>query len=199
MESAHRPRALYFEYGCSRANVPIGANMRALWCILLLSTVPCEGHDVSVFRVDDHVYRGRQPAREDFAELARMGIKTILDLRGGPIHEPRERKEVEAAGMQYVSVRLSGIFGPKDAQIAKILSLLQDSRRTPVFIHCRRGDDRVGEVIACYRMAHDHWTNQQAMQEARRSGMSRLEVLMRRYVMHFNPARLPAAARDALP
>jgi hypothetical protein len=33
-------------------------------------------------------------------ELAHLGIKTVLDLRGAMIHKPREGKLVQAAGMQ---------------------------------------------------------------------------------------------------
>jgi protein tyrosine/serine phosphatase len=109
-----------------------------------------------------------------------MGIKTVLDSRGGRFHSPRERKLVEAAGMQYVSIRLSGIWEPKKTRIVRILALLEDPARAPMFVHCRRGDDRVGLVIACYRIAHDHWTNERALKEARMDGISPLEVLMRR-------------------
>jgi tyrosine-protein phosphatase SIW14 len=139
------------------------------------------------YRIDDHVYRGNQPKAGDFDELARMGIKTVLDLRGGSIHRPWERKLVEAAGMHYVSVRLSGIWEPKEGQIARIVELLEDPAYTPVYVHCRRGDDRVGLVIACYRIAHDHWTNAQALREARLDGINPLEVLMKRYILHFDP------------
>ncbi len=148
------------------------------------------GAEVSIHRIDEHVYRGRQPKGGDFPELASMGIKTVLDLRGGSIHKPHEKKRVEEAGMRYISIRLSGIFEPHDRQIAAILAVLEDPARGPVFVHCRRGDDRLGTVIACYRMHHDHWTNQQALDEASQLGLSRFEVLMRRYIRHFDPGRV---------
>jgi hypothetical protein len=44
-------------------------------------------------------------------------------------------------------------------------------------------------VIACYRIAQDHWTNAEALAEARRNGLFPLELLMRRYVLHFQPER----------
>lgn len=180
-----------------------GKVMKTAWCALLLAAgLSARAEVLHLRRVDDHIYRGRQPKKEDFADLARMGIKTVLDLRGGMIHKPRERKLVEAAGMQYVSIRLSGLFPPKNQQIARILELLEDPQRGPVFVHCRRGDDRVGLVIACYRIAHDHWTNQQALAEASRMGISRFEVLMRRYIRRFDasmarghgPAGAPSGA-----
>jgi len=119
-----------------------------------------------------------------------MGIKTVLDLRGGSIHKPKEKKWVEAAGMQYVSIRLSGLFPPKERQMAEILALLEDRARGPVFVHCRRGDDRAGMVIACYRIAHDHWTNRKALEEARHVGLSPFEPLMRRYILKFDASKL---------
>jgi protein tyrosine/serine phosphatase len=162
------------------------------YCCTLLAAASllAAAAEPKISRVDDHLYRGRQPRRDDFPALKKMGIRTVLDLRGGPIHKPREQKEVEGAGMHYISIRLSGIFAPSYDQMNRILAVLQDLSRAPVFVHCRRGDDRVGMVIACYRIVHDHWTNEQALAEAREHGISRFEVLMREYVRHFNPSRI---------
>jgi tyrosine-protein phosphatase SIW14 len=151
-----------------------------------------------VRKIDDNVYSGRQPSRQEFAELKQMGIRTVLDLRGGMIHSPHERKLVQAEGMNYVSIRLSGFWEPRDRQIARILSILQDPAQSPVFIHCRRGDDRTGLVVACYRIAHDHWSNQKAIEEAKTGHLNILEVLMRRYINHFDAQKVQAlAACDA--
>ena len=169
--------------------------MKTVWCSLLLAVCVSaqEGtSDLHLRRIDDHVYGGRQPKEADFAALKQMGIKTILDLRGGSIHRPRERKWVQAAGMQYFSVRLSGIFPPRKAQIAQILALLEDPEKGPFYVHCRRGYDRVGMVIASYRIAHDRWTNNQAMAEAHSFGLNRFELLMKRYILKFDPSTLPA-------
>ncbi len=146
-----------------------------------------------LYRVDDHIYRGKQPNPEQFSQLAHMGIKTVLDLRGGRFHKPRERKRVEAAGMQYISMRLSGITAPKDRQIAQILAVLDDPKRWPIFMHCWRGDDRVGLVIACYRMTHDHWSHEQALEEARRLGLNPVEFLLRHYIRNFDADRMRAS------
>jgi tyrosine-protein phosphatase SIW14 len=167
--------------------------MKTAWCALLLAVCVPARAELQIHRIDDRVYRGRQPKEGDFAELAHMGIKTVLDLRGGMLHKPRERKWVEAAGMQYVSVRLSGLFPPKERQMATILALLQDRARGPVFVHCRRGDDRAGMVIACYRIAHDRWTNQRALDEARSLGISRFEPLMQRYIEKFDASKMQLA------
>jgi len=156
-------------------------------CVSLVAERP------HIRRFNDHIYYGKQPNKEEFTNLARVGIKTVLDLRGGRIHKPRDEKRVEAAGMQYISIRLSGLFPPKDAQIVSVLAVLEDPTRQPVFVHCWRGVDRVGLVLACYRIAHDHWLNKQALAEARRDGLNPVELLLQRYIRHFDPARVGVA------
>lgn len=162
--------------------------MRACCALLLALCVTAPAEIKHFDRINDDIYRGTQPKKEDYPKLSQMGIRTVLDLRGGLIHKPKERKRVEAAGMRYISIRLSGIFPPKGRQIAQILSVLEDPKNAPIFIHCRRGADRVGLVIACYRMVHDHWTNAEALAEARHQRLNPLEVLMRRYVREFDPS-----------
>ena len=137
-------------------------------------------------QVDAHLFRGAQPAANDFQALARMGIKTVLDLREES-HAPAEAKLVEAAGMRYISLPMSGLIAPSDDQIARALAILDDSTSGPVFVHCRRGADRTGTVIACYRIAHDGWQNRQALDEASTFGMSWAEQSMRSYVLHYHP------------
>lgn len=162
---------------------------RSCCALLLAACFFAQAAGLQIHRVDAHIYTGRQPHRDEYPELAHQGIKTILDLRGGPIHKPHEQKLAEAAGLKYISMRLSGIWEPHDKQIASIMAVMNDSSRWPIFIHCRRGDDRLGMVVACYRMTHDHWSNQQAYDEATHDGMSRFEVLMRSYIRHFDAGK----------
>jgi|HubBroStandDraft_4_1064222.scaffolds.fasta_scaffold349569_2 tyrosine-protein phosphatase SIW14 len=138
------------------------------------------------YRVEDNIYRGKQPTKEEIPELAGLGIKTVLDLREVWGRKSWERGAVEAAGMNYIRIGLPGTFPPTDKQIDKILAVLEDPTKGPVFIHCRRGKDRTGLVIACYRIAHDHWTNTQALKAARKEGLNRFQILMQRYIMHFH-------------
>jgi tyrosine-protein phosphatase SIW14 len=138
-------------------------------------------------QVGDHVYRGAQPTAEGFDSLAKLGVRTVVDLRGGRDHERSEQGMVEHAGMRYVHVPLSGYTAPSDQQTAKLLALLDDDAGWPVFVHCKRGADRTGTVIACYRIAHDHWANQKALEEAKVHGMSWTEIRMQWYILRFRP------------
>jgi tyrosine-protein phosphatase SIW14 len=140
-------------------------------------------------QVDEHIYRGAQPHGQGFTGLAKLGIKTVIDLRG----EKSEQIEVQSAGMRYVRLPWSGYKAPDDAQISTLLSLLNDTSAWPVFVHCKRGADRTGTAIACYRIEHDHWTNRQALDEAKTFGMSSMEVAMQHFILRFAPAPAPAA------
>ena len=140
-------------------------------------------------QVDEHIYRGAQPSGQGFSGLAKIGIKTVIDLRG----ERSEQKEVQSSGMRYVRMPWNGYKAPTDEQIKTVLSLLNDNAAWPVFVHCRRGADRTGTAIACYRITHDHWDNQQALAEAKTFGMSSLEIAMQHFILSF---QMPAPAAN---
>ena len=128
-----------------------------------------------------------------------MGVKTVIDLRREDEHSTAEEaKAVAAAGMIYVNVPMKGVVSPTDEQISKVLALLDSP--DPVFVHCKRGADRTGTVIACYRMAHDSWQNQQALREAKSLGMAFTQVGLKRYITSFQPTRkAPVAGVAVIP
>ena len=143
-------------------------------------------------QVNEHVYRGAQPSEQGFAGLAQIGVRTVIDLRG----ERSEESDVQRAGMHYVRLPWSGFKPPDEAQIEAVLTLLNDSTQWPVFVHCKHGVDRTGTAIACYRIAHDHWSNERALAEAKAFGMNPLQVAMRYYILHF-AAPAPETALSA--
>jgi tyrosine-protein phosphatase SIW14 len=146
-------------------------------------------------KVDEHVYRGAQPQPEGFKELAALGIKTVIDLRQiGEHSQADEQKAVTALGMRYVSIPMKGLSEPKDDQVAAVEAILNDLADGPVFVHCKRGADRTGTVIAVYRISHDGWENRKALQEAKSYGMSMFERAMQHYVLGYKPRALEASS-----
>lgn len=152
-------------------------------------------HGLSNFyQVNDHIYRGGQPSDEGFKSLAKLGVKTILDLRESGDRSASESAEVTSLGMHYVNIPLAGFAAPSAEQVSKVLALFSDSSAGPVFVHCRRGADRTGTMIALYRIEHDHWDNGKALDEAKSFKMARWEIRMKSYVLHYHPKVIEAAA-----
>lgn len=141
-------------------------------------------------KVDDHVYRGAQPTGSGFVNLAKLGIQTVIDLQEGGHRSFAEEKIVKAAGMHYISVPMRGMEAPSNESVAKVLAVLEDAQIGPVFVHCHRGADRTGGVIACYRIEHDHWHNDRALTEAMSMGMSWFQKAIQHYVLAYQPKLL---------
>jgi protein tyrosine phosphatase (PTP) superfamily phosphohydrolase (DUF442 family) len=153
-------------------------------------------HGISNFhQVDGNVFRGGQPTDSGLQYLAGMGVKVIVDLREHNQRAVAEERVVTTAGMRYVNVPMSGLTPPTEAEITKILQLLEDPASGAVFVHCERGADRTGTVIAAYRIQHDHWDNAKALSEAKSLGMSWFQFPRENYIRAYQPQTVEA--RDA--
>ena len=166
-----------------------------LTCFAVTAVAATLGGVPNFQKVNDSVYRGAQPTSEGFKNLAERGVKTVIDLRLPDEHSQAEEKRwVESSGMRYISVPLHGMSAPSESDVVKILAIMNDPAAGPVFVHCRRGADRTGTIIACYRVSHDRWKNDKALSEARGYGMSMWERSMMHYVKHYS---VPAPAEAA--
>jgi tyrosine-protein phosphatase SIW14 len=144
-------------------------------------------------KINDSLFRGAQPHPEGIEELKKLGVTTIVDLRGDnqDLIE-RERKQVESLGMRFVNIKVSGWSPPTNEQIAQFLSLFKD-RHQKIFVHCRFGDDRTGVFVATYRMTREHWPSDQALKEMYFFGFNGFwHPAMKSYVRDF-PEKLKTA------
>ena len=135
-------------------------------------------------QVNERVYRGAQPNEAGMASLKQLGIKSIINLRMTNDVLSAELDQARNLSILYTNVPLAGFARPTNEQIRRVLALI-DSLPSPVFIHCQHGCDRTGTVIACYRIQHDGWSGDAALQEARRYGLSFFERGMREYIVDF--------------
>jgi protein tyrosine/serine phosphatase len=125
------------------------------------------------FEIHPGLYRGGQPALGTFQELKDLGIRTIINLRV----DDSERKTVESLGMNYVHLPIAMplIQRPwkriSDETLQAFLKIVSDPANQPVFVHCQRGADRTGAMIAMYRVAAQQWSADKAYSEARQIGM----------------------------
>ena len=150
------------------------------------------------YQVDEHVYRGAQPTTAGFGYLAKIGVKTVLDLREDDDRSYREARVVTSLGMQYVNVPMTRLTPPTEPEITKILALLEDGTAGAVFVHCMRGADRTGAVIAAYRIDHDHWDNSRALKEAMSFGMSFFQLPRQNFIRKFQPLTIKSDPKSSI-
>jgi protein tyrosine/serine phosphatase len=116
--------------------------------------------------VNENYYRGAQPEGGDYARLAALGVKTVVDLqRNG---EADERTMVESNGMKFFRIPMTTTSRPESEAIGQFLTVVKDPANQPVFVHCRGGRHRTGVMTAVYRMSREGWTASQAYDEMKR-------------------------------
>lgn len=114
-------------------------------------------------QVNDHLYRGAQPKGEQYEELAALGIRTVLDLRGDAKKDARA--SAERAGLRYINLPLEDKRYPQADAAARFLAIVNDQANGRVYVHCAGGRHRTGSMVAIYRMDIDHWSIEQAYDE----------------------------------
>jgi tyrosine-protein phosphatase SIW14 len=126
--------------------------------------VPAQGLP-NLHRVSADLYRGAQPKREGFAELQKLGVKTVVNLRKPDGIDAR----LPELGFAYEHIPMTA-YALKDDDIVRFLQVAGDPASAPIFLHCRRGADRTGLMTAVYRIAIQGWTKDQAIAEMTRGG-----------------------------
>ena len=142
-------------------------------------------------QVDDKLYRGAQPSAEGFKHLKAIGVSTVINLRmEEDAARTNEQQIVEELGMRYISLPVKdGNFFTRsriipDESIRKFFAAL-DAAEGPVFVHCRRGADRTGALVAFYRIVRNGWDNQRAYEEARMVGLRSWYSGLKRQILNF--------------
>jgi len=142
-----------------------------------------ESKDLPNFaEVNAKLFRGGQPTENGVKELARRGVKTIIDLRGEDENAKKEELWARNAGIKFVAVNLSNWFKPETADIENVIKQIDAADNQSVFLHCKRGADRTGTVVAVYRISHDNYTAKQAISEAKKFDFGWWQFWMKDYI-----------------
>ena len=110
--------------------------------------------------------------------------RTIINLRVADDVLPEEESAVRAQGMAYKNVPFGSMSRPTIEQVESVLALIELAT-PPVLIHCERGADRTGTIAACYRIRHEGWTAERALDEASQNGMAWAQFGMKAFVRDF--------------
>jgi len=114
----------------------------------------------NLHKVSDTLYRSAQPSAEGMANLKKMGIRTIVNLRS--FHSDRD--EIGETGLACEHIYMKA-WHPEDKELVRFLQIASDPKRAPVLVHCLHGADRTGTMCALYRIAIQGWSKDEALKE----------------------------------
>ena len=140
-------------------------------------------------QVNPNLYRGGQPGKGGLQQLRQLGVKAIINLRDDDERARAEAAEAQALGLRYFNIPFASFDRPGDKDVDAVLKLIDSLDNQPVFVHCKRGSDRTGTIIAIYRIEHDGWNSEKAKEEANRYGLGFWEVKMKDYIHDYYERR----------
>ena len=124
---------------------------------------------------DDH-YAAGQPTPAHLAELARQGVRTVINLRG--TDEPvdfDEAAEAARLGLRYVTLPITGPGDLDRDRVQAFGRALDEARREGgVLIHCA-SSNRVGAMVALDEAINRGCALSEALERGRSAGLKTLE------------------------
>jgi protein tyrosine/serine phosphatase len=146
-------------------------------------------------RIDSNYYRGGQPSGHDYADLAALGVKTVINLTSDDATAD-EKTMTEGAGMTYFQIPMTTRVPPTVAQLTQFLNIVNDPAKQPVYVHCVGGRHRTGVMTAAYRITNNGWSADQAFNEMKqyKFGADFLHPEFKQFVYGFKPETVRAAA-----
>ncbi len=103
-------------------------------------------------RISDKAWRSAQPAPHQIRSLKRLGIRTIVNLRGERVCGSYwlEKRECARQGIELVDFQVRSRAAPSREEL-KAARVLFDRIEYPMLMHCKSGADRVGLMSTLYR------------------------------------------------
>jgi protein tyrosine/serine phosphatase len=139
--------------------------------------------------VNEHYYRGAQPKNHDYADLAALGIRTVIDLTKEGEANEHEPTLVQNLGMKFHRIAMTTHETPSADTVATFLQLVNDPTNQPVFVHCQGGRHRTGLMTAIYRMTMERWAANDAFAEMKhyKFGADYLHPEFKKFVLAYRP------------
>lgn len=128
-------------------------------------------------QVEPGLYSSGQPTELEFAELARLGVRTLINLRpASEFNEFDERAAAERLGIDYQQIAVAGSADLTQALVREFDGALISARaRGDVLIYCRSGN-RVGAAMALAAAWIHGAGKAEALGLGRRAGLTAMEA-----------------------
>lgn len=127
------------------------------------------GHIRNFGVVRPGIYRGAEPDSSDLRRLRDAGVVTVIDFRKDGDKVAAEAKICRSLGLAHYNLPWTGHEANVDpALIRGFFDIVGHDGNLPAFVHCHRGAERTGTMIALYRIAFQDWSAEEAYAEMRR-------------------------------
>jgi len=125
-----------------------------------------------VLCLDDDFATGAQPVGDAYTKAAANGFRSVLSLRTANegLDLARERAKVESVKMRYFNIPVVS-SAPQVQQADEFLRLARDKSNHPMLVTCASAN-RVGAFMMILRVIDQGWSEEKALQEAVRIGLS---------------------------
>lgn len=125
-------------------------------------------------KFDERITIGAQPTAEDLRQLARQGVKTVVNLRQAgeqnqPLSPEEEGRKARELGLDYIHIPVSP-QGIKPEQVDAFRQKLGQSSG-PVYVHCFMGK-RAGAFAIMEEAVNSGKSGEEALQEAGKKGLN---------------------------
>lgn len=127
---------------------------------------PILGSSLSnLYKIDDELYRSKQPTSKDLDTIKKLGIKSILSFR--QYHDDSDIFQKDNNITLYnIKIKTSKM---SIDEIKQSLEIIKNAPK-PILIHCWHGSDRTGVVAASYRIIKQKWSKKDAIDEFENGG-----------------------------
>ncbi len=116
-------------------------------------------------QVTTNLYRCAQPDDAGMRQLEKLGVKTVINLRG--FHS--DTGELKGTTLRNERIYFN-TWHPEDEDVVRFLKIITATNNAPFVVHCQHGSDRTGTMIAIYRIAVEGWTKDEAIEEMTKGG-----------------------------
>lgn len=122
------------------------------------------------FKVTPELTRGsRIEDSKGYQQLAEQGFKGVVDLT---LEGTNDAKLAPAAGLHTLNVPILDNDAPTTDQMKAFLDFATAPENQPCYVHCEAGKGRTGVAVACYQMAVEGMSVDEALADAKKHGLA---------------------------